>query len=213
MKSKHKVLASGLMAAASLTMGLGTSQAVIYNESSDAGQTLAAAKSTGTNATTPLQAITGSLGSASDADLYAITITSAGAFSATTNNVASSNLDTAIFLFSASGAAIATNDDAPGGTSFDSTLPAGNALYATLTPGTYFIGISSSGNEAVNTASQLLFAGYPGGDTTAVRGTATGLNPATESTFNGNESDPTTFGGYEIDFTGRGDSGQPAGGA
>ena len=78
------------------------------------------------------------------------------------------------------------------------TLPVNLQLPAA---GTYYLGISESGNEPINTASQLLFQGYPGGDTTAVRGAARGLNPTTESTFNSNEFDTTTSGAYEIDLT------------
>jgi hypothetical protein len=125
-----------------------------------------------------------------------------GTFSATTNNVATnlSGVDTALFLFNSNGMAIATNDDASG-TTLDSTLPAGNALYASLAAGTYYLGISTSGNEAINSASQLLFAGYPGGDTTAVRGAVAEINPTTEANFNGNSFDTTTSGAYEIDLT------------
>ncbi len=144
--------------------------------------------------------ITGTFANASDADLYAIRITTPGSFSASTVNSASAAQDTALFLFNSSGVAIATNDDASG-TSLDSSLPSGNSLYANLTAGTYYIGISESGNEAINLNSQLLFNGYPGGDTTAVRGAASGLNPTTLRTFNSNEFDTTTFGAYEIDLT------------
>lgn len=197
MKQRTKVLAAGLLAAASMA---GTSHAIVLNEGTDAGQTLPLAKSTGTDATTALTQINGTFGSAADADLYAITLTAPGTFVATTVNTASNAQDTALFLFTAAGVPIATNDDA-NGTTLESTLPAGNAFYATLAAGTYFLGISESGNEPVNTASQLLFAGYPGGDTATVRGAASGLNPTTESTFNGNESDTMTFGAYEIDLT------------
>ena len=202
-----KTLAAGLLTAASLGI-TSISHAVTFAEPGDGGQTLATARATGTNATTALTAITGTFSSASDADLYAFTITTPGAFSASTVNTSSAAQDTALFLFSATGTAIATNDDASG-MSFDSALPAGNALYANLAVGTYYLGISESGNEPTNSASQLLFAGYPGGDTTAVRGAATGLNPTTLSTFNSNEFDTTTSGAYQVDLTGSATSAVP----
>ncbi len=197
-----KILVASLFAAAAVITQQSAAQAQ-FIETSDAGQTLATAAPTATLFPgAALTSITGTFSSLTDADLFAITITTPSTFSATTVNTVTNGggQDTALFLFDASGHAIATNDDAAGGATLDSTLPAGSSLFANLTAGTYYIGISESGNEAVNSANQLLFAGYPGGDTTAVRGTATGLNPTTEATFNGN-----TFGGaaggYEIDLT------------
>ena len=168
-----------LFAAATSAVLAAPSYAITFTEpGSDAGQTLATATATGTNNTTSLTAISGTFNAAQDADLYYITITTAGTFSAST--VGASTQDTALFLFTLSGTAIATNDDASG-TSIQSALPAGNALYATLAAGQYILGISQSGNEPINSASQLLFNGYPNGDTTAVRGPASGLNPTTRT--------------------------------
>ena len=194
------VIAAATVVAASLFALVGTSQAVTFPEPGDAGQTLATAQYTGTNNTTSLTMITGTFNGTNDADLYVIDITNPATFYATTVNTATNvgGQDTALFLFSATGVAIATNDDSSG-TSTDAALPSGNTLYASLGAGTYYLGISESGNEAVNSANQLLFNGYPGGDTTAVRGAASGVNPTTLATFNGN-----SFGGgagaYEIDL-------------
>jgi hypothetical protein len=192
------------LAVFSLGVSAHSLHAQVFAETTDAGQTLPTADSTAVGvAGLPLTTITGSFSSATDADLFAIQITAAGTFSATTSNVVTnlSGVDTALFLFNANGMAIATNDDAAGGLTVDSTLPAGNALYASLAAGTYYLGISTSGNEPTNSNSQLLFAGYPGGDTTAVRGAATEINPTTEANFNGNSFDSTTSGAYEIDLT------------
>ena len=108
-------------------------------------------------------------------------------------------LDTALFLLNSSGMAIYTNDDASGA-SVQSTLPAGTSFTMTLAPGTYYLGISLSGNEPINSNGQLLFAAYIGGDSTSVRGAAAGINPSTHSNFNG-----TPFfnemGAYRIDLT------------
>jgi hypothetical protein len=202
MKQKKKILAAGMLTAA-LGMAASTVRAQ-FVETTDAGQTLPTADSTAVGvAGVPLTTIIGSFGTASDADLYAIDITAPTTFSATTSNTITntSGVDTELFLFNASGQPIAANDDASGGTTLDSTLPAGNALFTSLSAGTYYLGISTSGNEPINSASQLLFAPYPGGDTTTVRGPASGLNPTTEANFNGNEFDTTTSGAYEINLT------------
>ena len=197
-----KIAVASLCAAVSITLhGAARAQFV---ETTDAGQTLITASSTATGlAGTALTTINGSFAGLNDADLFAITITTPSTFSAKTTNAVTDagGQDTALFLFDASGHAIATNDDAAGGLTLDSTLPAGNSLFATLAAGTYFLGISESGNEAINSASQLLFAGYPGGDTTAVRGAASGLNPTTLATFNSNAFVGGGAGAYEIDLT------------
>jgi hypothetical protein len=108
-------------------------------------------------------------------------------------------LDTALFLFDSSGAPIYTNDDASG-TSLQSRLPGGSSFTLSLAPGVYILGISLSGNEPINLNSQLLFAGYPGGDSTAVRGPSSGNSPMTLSNFNGQTSFSET-GVYQIDLT------------
>ena len=198
----RKALAAGCLMAASLGFS-GLAHAQTYAEpTTDAGQTLAdAAVTAGPSDTSPLTTITGSFNAATDADLYVIKISSPGTFSATTVNTASSGVDTALFLFAIDGSPIATNDDAPGGASTDSTLPAGDTLYANVTAGTYYLGISQSGNEPINANAVLLFAAIPGGDSTAIRGPAANLSPAAESTFNGLDYSGTT-GDYEIDLTG-----------
>ena len=180
-----------------------TSRAVTYTEVGDAGSTLAGAQTVAAGTTSqPLTAIFGTVASGSDADVFRFTITSTSLFSATTNNALTSStggigLDTALFLFNASGQPLLTNDDASG-TSVQSTLPAGNSLLANLSPGTYYLALSLSGNEPINSAGQLLFAA---GDSTAVRGAAPGLNPPVLSDFDSRTTSPPT-GAYEIDLTG-----------
>jgi hypothetical protein len=178
----------------------------------DAGDTLATADVvTAPGGNGSLTAIYGTLVSAAnpgtDADLYQITITTPSTFSATTNNAVTNSafndgdpLDTALFLFDASGDAIAANDDTNGAT-VTSTLPVGNSLYATLAPGTYYVGISISGNEPENSNGQLLFA--QSDDSTAIRGPekANNINPATLTDFNLDNYDDEE-GSYEIDLTG-----------
>ena len=135
-------------------------QSQTYTESGDAGQTLGTAQASGLTVGASTVSIFGTISSAMDADLFQITLSAPMLFSATT--VGGSTLDTALFLFNSSGMAIYTNDDASG-SSFQSTLPANSSFTMSLAPGTYFIGISLSGNEPVNSNGQLLFAAFTGG--------------------------------------------------
>lgn len=198
-------------AACAVLLMTGTAQAqFVFNEGADAGQTLATARSTAVGA--PGRAITGingRIGSLPDADLYRIYIADPASFSAMVSNTGNSiagtpsDLDTALFLFDGTGQAIATNDD--DGQSLLSALPAGNARYANLAAGNYYLGISNSGNEPVNSVNQLLFATYTGGDPTSIRGPAGGLNPTTLSNFNSNQGETNASlatGGYIITLTG-----------
>jgi hypothetical protein len=185
-----------IMAALALTAG--SLHAQIYTEVGDAGQTLATAQTTGPTSGQSLSTILGTISGISDADLFIFTITSPTTFSASTVNGATA-LDTALFLFRSGGTAIYTNDDANGAT-LQSTLPAGTSFTMTLSPGVYYLGISLSGNEPINLNNQLLFAGFPGGDTTAVRGPAAGINPNTHSNFD-NLAGFAEMGAYQITLT------------
>jgi PEP-CTERM motif len=155
-----------------------------YSEAGDAGQTLGTAQYTGATNGQSLLTISGTLSGINDADLYYLTITAPTTFSAST--VGGSTLDTVLFLFGANGVPIYANDDASG-LSLQSTLPAGSSFTMTLSAGTYLLGISLSGNEPINLNGQLLFAGN-GGNSTAVRGPAGGINPNTLSNFNNGAS-------------------------
>ena len=174
-------------------------QAQIFTEIGDAGQTLGTAQGAGLVNGAPLSMILGTISSPTDADLFAFNITTPMTFSATTNG-GTTMIDTALFLFNSSGMAIYTNDDANGG-SLQSTLPAGTSFTMSLAPGLYYLGISLSGNEPVNSNGQLLFAAFIGGDSTSVRGAAAGVNPDTLADFNGLTSFPE-MGAYRIDLTG-----------
>ncbi len=179
-------------------MSAGALHAQVYAEIGDAGQTLATAQATGTSGGLVLVSITGNISGANDADMFLFTITSPMTFSASTVN-GSTLIDTALFLFRSDGTGVYTNDDA-NGTTLQSVLPAGTSFTMSLSPGIYFLGISLSGNEPINFNSQLLFAGFPGGDSTAVRGPAAGINPATQAKFNGLASF-AEMGTYQIDLT------------
>lgn len=172
-------------------------QAQTYNEIGDAGQTIGTAQSSGLTITNATASIFGTIESPTDADIFSIQINTPMLFTATT--VGGSILDTSLFLFNNLGNAIYTNDDA-NGSSFQSTLPAGSSFTMTLAPGLYYIAISLSGNEPINSNGQLLFAPYIGGNSTSVRGPAAGINPTTLANFNGLNSFDET-GAYRIDFT------------
>lgn len=197
MDQGKRKLATALLAAASLTT-TASLKAVTFAEPGDAGQTLATATptaATGAASGQSLTAITGTIGTSTDADLFIFTITSTTNFSAIASSAA--GIDTSLFLFNSSGVAVIANDD-QSGTNFQAGIPAGNSLLTTLSAGTYYLGISLSGNEPVNSANQLLFTvDQP---TTNVRGAATGVNPTTESTFSGNPFAET--GTYSIALTG-----------
>ena len=108
---------------------------------------------------------------------------------------ANSGLDTELYLFNSTGAAVYGNDDS--GVSLQSTLPANNSL-GPLTPGIYYLAISTSGNEPINLANQLLFS--TDSPSTTIRGPAPGVS-GSESNFDSTFADPGT-GAYEIDLTG-----------
>ena len=203
---------AALVVAGSLAVLPEAAHAYTFTEdpADDAGDTLGTAAVVTGPGSGSLTAIYGSLVSSgdpgTDADLYQITITTPSTFSATTDNATTNTafnggqaLDTALFLFDASGDAIAANDNTDGAT-LTSTLPAGNSLYATLAPGVYYVGISISGNEPINLNNQLLFA--QSDDSTTIRGAegSNNTNPTTLDTFNLNNYDDEE-GNYEIDLT------------
>ncbi len=203
-------LAGCLLAAVTGSAFLSTGQAQTYTEVGDAGNTLSTAQLTAGTANpegTPVTIIRGSFNAGMDADLFAINITSPSSFSATTNLAPTTTafdsslpIDTTLFLFDGSGNAVATNDDTSS-TIVTSTLALGNALYANLSPGLYYLGISISGNEPVNTANQLLFA--LSDDSTDVRGpeASNNLNPLILDTFDQDNYD-NEAGSYGIMLTG-----------
>lgn len=178
------------------------SHAVTITELGDAGQTKATAQST-LAVSGALTDIVGSLSSATDADLYVIHIGSPGSFSATTVNATGGFLDTQLFLLTLAGAPVYLNDDDAGGLSVLSTLPSGSS-FGPVAAGDYLLGVSLSGYDPINSGDggprQALFAN---GLSTAVRGPASGLQPALLGGF----ADNTYYadsGAYDIQLTGVG---------
>lgn len=194
-----------------LLLALGVSNpllnAQIFTEVGDAGQTPGTAQNTGLSQ--PFT-ILGTLSSPTDADVFRITIVNPGFFAASTVNPLTAasggpgGLDTQLFLFDSNFRPIMMNDDASG-TSLQSALPANSVFLNALAAGIYYIAISLAGNDPVNTVNQLVFA-MNGGDTTRVRGAATGLNPNSFSDFNGATFFPQQ-GAYQINIFSVPDSG------
>ena len=138
-----------------LALGLagGNLQAAIWAEVGDAGQLPGTAQITlGAN---PLTAITGTI-SAGDADMYLIYIPVAGAFSATT--VGGAAFDTQLFLFTAAGMGVATNDD--NGSGLLSTLPAGGSFL--VSAGNYYLAISGFNNDPTSVGGLIFPSTFPG---------------------------------------------------
>jgi hypothetical protein len=146
-----------------------------YVEVGDAGTNLGTGQSTGVLPNQPLNSISGSIATALDGgDFFYITITNPALFSAST--VGGSTLDTMLYLFTVTGNPVFLNDDAPGGLSLQSNLPAGT--FSSLAAGTYIIGLSLSGAEPINGSNQQLFA--DGTFSTDIRGARPGaLGPVT----------------------------------
>jgi PEP-CTERM motif len=181
----------------------GPASAVTYSELGDAGQRPSQAQTTAT-AGLPgavLTAITGTILSSTDADLYLIDVADPLAFAASTFNSGTNDfLDTQLFLFTLAGAPIYMNDDDASGLSLQSTLPGGHPLRPT-SAGSYLLGVSLSGVDPVNVNSQVLF--DPLGSlvqSTDVRGPNPGLQPALLSDFA--FSGLAGSGTYQVQLTG-----------
>ncbi|MGZ4984469.1 MAG: hypothetical protein ACXV8A_00125 [Chthoniobacterales bacterium] len=181
-------------------------RAVVYTETGDAGRLPGTAQPTAASqgtANQPLSGILGSILNATDIDLFKINITSPSTFSATTVNTVTNNsgLDTALFLFDSNGRPVYANDDDSSGLTFGATLPAGNALGPQLA-GVYYLGISFSGAEPVNSSSIALFTAAA--SSTDLRGpNPSASGPLANWDTTGIIATGTSFpGSYQIDLTG-----------
>lgn len=165
-----------------------------HTEVGDAGSSPATAQATGSTAGLALTSIAGTISSTADADFFLITITNPALFSAST--VGGSQVDTQLYLFTANGTPVYLNDDANGLT-LQSSLPAGSLL-GPQTAGTYILGISVSGVDPVNSASQSLFAAAT--FSTDVRGPAGNTTGTVAGVFD--NSSFSDAGAYSITLTG-----------
>lgn len=183
-------------------------QAQVYTEIGDAGGTAATAQ-TVFNSGGVTTTINGrfstvapfSTFNAQDMDVYRFVIATPATFSATTVNAGTAiGSDTMLFLFNPNGTGIAMNDDTSG-TDFRSTLPAGHALYASLTPGVYLLAVSTYDvrptTSAVAPPGNVIFPQM----NTGINGPAAGLGSAI---FDGQTSLSTEPGplNYSITLTG-----------
>ncbi|MCO5297418.1 MAG: PEP-CTERM sorting domain-containing protein [Fimbriimonadaceae bacterium] len=139
----------------------------------------------------PLTTIRGSFDATTNADVYCITITDPGAFSAST--VGGTTLDTQLFLFNSSGFGVTFDDDDPAGTGLQSKITGAFVPG----PGTYFLGISRWDYDA-NSAGGEIWLDTPYGVERAPDGPGAG-GPLSSWAGTG-----TTAGDYSIALTGAG---------
>ncbi|MBE9127743.1 MULTISPECIES: DVUA0089 family protein [unclassified Coleofasciculus] len=132
---------------------------VNVSEVGDAGQSLFNAQVIPGGSGT-LDSITGTISNSNDVDLFQITLTDGGTFSATT--VGGANFDTQLFLFDDSGVLVRQNDDSSG--TLQSTIS--DSPFDPLAPGTYFLGISSFNNDPVGIPPTFPGGGFSSGDYT-----------------------------------------------
>ncbi|MBG1265662.1 DVUA0089 family protein [Nostoc sp. WHI] len=164
-------------------------KSVTVAESFDAGQSLFNAQFIPGGSAT-LGSITGTVSDGGDVDLFQITITGGGTFSATTVGTGT-NFDTQLFLFDQNGIGVFANDQASG--TGQSTL----FEVTTLAAGTYFLAISGFDNDPVSEGGLIFPTGF-GPDEVVVGPTEIGggspLSGFTGNTFSG--------GDYTIALTG-----------
>jgi hypothetical protein len=137
--------------ALALILGFATEAwAITFNEIGNAGIVPAFSQAAGVLPL--LTTITGSIGP-SDVDMFAITISKAGAFSATTVGTPGSLVDTQLFFFRFPGLGVVANDDSKG--TLRSTVQG-----VPVTPGLYFLGISSFDTDPESPGG-LIFPSFP----------------------------------------------------
>ncbi len=111
----------------------GVANAQTWTESGDAPDLLPGQETQGSGALTQINGVH----DANDADLFKITITDAGSFSATT--VGGASFDTQLFLFDENGMGVTHDDDDPNGGGLQSTIT-GTFVPG---PGVYYLAISA----------------------------------------------------------------------
>lgn len=128
----------------------GPAVAITFNEFGDAGDLPGIAQAAGVLPV--LTRISGSIDSSADADMFAITVSAIGRFSATTVGTPGTLFDPQLFLFAFPGTGRLANDDSFG---LQPTLPG-----TLLQPGLYFLGISAFDRDPVS-AGGLIFPSTP----------------------------------------------------
>jgi hypothetical protein len=107
-----------------------------FNETGDAGDLPATAAVT--SGVGSLLCINGTLTSATDVDMFKISVCNSSSFSATTTGTGT-NVDTELWLFDANGVGVTANDDDPAGGVSTSALSSANVT----ANGTYFLAVSA----------------------------------------------------------------------
>ncbi|HEX8203641.1 MAG TPA: DVUA0089 family protein [Isosphaeraceae bacterium] len=126
-----------------------TAPAAIVIEAGDAGNLPATAQVASGAGT--LDAISGTLASGTDVDVFAIVLGGGRTFSATT--VGLTDVDTKLYLFDSTGRGVYTNDDEDVFT-LQSTLPAGDLL-TPLASGLYYLAITSFDIDPVSLGGKI----------------------------------------------------------
>jgi hypothetical protein len=194
MHKKARFWRLALLLLSGLLVGGHANAVPVWAESGDAGQLPATAQTPiGVGA---LTTITGAIISLVDADLFVIHISTPALFSASTVGTPGTVVDTQLFLFDLSGNPIAANDD-DGAVLRRSRLAAGNALYASLAPGDYLLGISAWDTDPLS-AGGAIFPNDATSNNTVVGPTGPGGGSALSAwTVPGQE-----LGSYTIKLTG-----------
>ncbi len=177
-----RVLVSFVGACSLVALGSSARAQNIWVETTDAGQSISTVQETKGS---KIDAIVGSFGTVSDADLYCVRIN--GAYDIHTAFNPSTTQDTQLFLFDKYGHGIQANDDFYGLQSH---------LFGTLPAGEYILGISTFDNDPMDASAHLIFPSYP---YNGVYGPNAGVGPL--AFFNGNTS-VTPGSGYQIHTTG-----------
>ena len=125
--------------------------AISFNEIGDAGNLPAFSQAAGV--VPVLTTIAGSIGNSFDADMFAISFSQAGTFSATTVGKPGTLVDTQLFLFRFPGLGVVANDDSKG--TLRSTVQG-----IPVTPGLYFLGVSGFDLDPASPGG-LIFPSFP----------------------------------------------------
>ncbi|MFN3690039.1 MAG: DVUA0089 family protein, partial [Fimbriimonadales bacterium] len=131
----------------------------IHQEQGDAGDLPETAQATGTDTTTPLDAIRGTLGQ-NDVDMYVIYISDPANFSATTVNN-ETTFDTQLWLFDANGKGVVFNDDEVGSNLNRSRIDNSSGCLTERSPGIYYIAVSRYNRDAIGCEDRPIWADTP----------------------------------------------------
>lgn len=169
---------------ASILMGLALSAgaaAQTFNESGDAGQTLATAQAVPPGTTT----IKGNLQTEGDVDLYRFTLSASGSITIRGYGDEASEtcriIDANLILFNSAGLPLWGNDDG-----YDATICLGSEIVLNLPAGTYYLAFGDNNIEAMN-SSNVEICSNDDGDCSA------GTTPLSYFESSGDDTGPYTI--------------------